>query len=426
MTRYRLVLALSGCGLVLACVGLAREPDLVKAPGVFLGLFAIAFVGYAAGLWALARIDLAAPAPLALVLGVAAVTRIILLPAPPTLSTDAYRYVWDARVTIAGISPYAHAATAPEVEHLRDATIFPRLNHPTWRTLYPPAAQAFFLAVYGLVPDSVLAMKVALGLVEVAAVGALIRLVAVLGLPAWRVAIYAWNPLVLVEIWGSAHLDALVVAALIGAVLAAVRQRPLLAAGLLAAGTLVKLYPAALLPLLLGPGRWSAIGVFGSIILIGYAPFARLGLDALGSLPRYLGEEYFNPGLTRTLVDHPALTLLALILWVAWVASRDGGVSLAKRAVWLTGGCVLLSPNIFPWYAVWVVPFLAITPSAPWIAFTGSVALAYTFFLREPWAIPSWARAAQFAPLAIAGLWIVTRRAPLPASRSGSGKFTSP
>src|SRR6266704_6283685 len=62
------------------------------------------------------------------------------------------------------------------------------------------------------------------------------------------------------------------------------------------------------------------------------------------------------------------------------------------RTVVLIGGYILLSPNIFPWYVLWLVPFLAVRPSPPWIAFTGTVAFAYTFFLGHPWAIPAWAR----------------------------------
>src|SRR5262249_56786029 len=106
----------------------------------------------------------------------AAVCRLVLWPAAPTLSTDAYRYVWDARVARAGISPYAHPPIAPEVARLRDARIYPHLNHPTWLTIYPPAAQAFFRAVYAVAPDSVLAIKVALGAAESAGLALLLAL----------------------------------------------------------------------------------------------------------------------------------------------------------------------------------------------------------------------------------------------------------
>jgi hypothetical protein len=52
-------------------------------------------------------------------------------------------------------------------------------------------------------------------------------------------------------------------------------------------------------------------------------------------------------------------------------------------------------------------------PSVPWIAFTGTVALAYTFFFQHPWAIPWWARAVEFAPLLGGLLWWLAMRRPV-------------
>jgi hypothetical protein len=391
-----------------ACAGLAAVPNLAEAPRVFLVLFGLAFAAYAGGLLALRALPDRPALAAALVVG--GICRLALLPAAPTLSTDAYRYVWDARVAHAGISPYAYPPVAPEVARLRDAAIYPRLNHPTWVTIYPPAAQAFFLAVYAVAPDSVRALKVALGIAEVVGIVLLLALLRALGLPRARVAIYAWNPLVLVEVWGSAHLDALTVPAVVAAVLAAVTHRHGLAAVLLAVGALVKLYPAALLPLLVRSGGRRVLIPFAVTLALGYAPLVGMGRDALGSLPRYLAEEYFNPGLVRSLVDVPAAPLLAMAGWIGWVAWR--GASMVGGAVPTLGGLVVLSPNVFPWYALWLAPFLAVTPSVWWLAFTGSVAFAYAFFLERPWAVPMWARAIEVAPLLLGGVWWwATRRA---------------
>ncbi len=394
--------------LVAACVGIATLPNLAEAPGAFLALFGLAFVGYAVGLLALRALPDSRAFVVALV--VAAVCRLVLLTAPPTLSTDAYRYVWDARVAAAGISPYAHPPVAPEVARVRDATIYPRLNHPTWLTIYPPAAQAFFRAVYTVAPDSVLAMKIALGAGEVVGLVLLVALLRALALPVARAAIYAWNPLVLVEVWGSAHLDVLAMAAVVAAVLAAVRHRHGVAAVMLALGTLVKLYPAALLPLLVRSGGLRVLVAFAIVIALGYGPFVGIGMQALGSLPRYVSEEYFNPGLVRSIIDLPAASLLAMAAWVGWVAWRSRSVSVISRVVPTIAGFVLLSPNVFPWYVVWLVPFLAVTPSVWWIAFTGTVAFAYAFFLYQPWMIPMWARLLEIAPLVLGvGWWVGTR-----------------
>src|SRR6266478_1134147 len=61
----------------------------------------------------------------ATVLTVGLIARLVLLPVVPTLSTDIYRYVWDARVAHIGISPYAYPPSARELEPLRDLALFP-------------------------------------------------------------------------------------------------------------------------------------------------------------------------------------------------------------------------------------------------------------------------------------------------------------
>jgi len=336
--------------------------------------------------------------------------RLLLVPALPTLSTDVYRYVWDARVAHAGISPYLYPPWAKELEPLRDGEVFPRLNHPTWRTIYPPGAQAFFQSVYILRPDSVLAMKAALGLAELIGLAAVFGLLRASGRPVSQLVIYAWNPLVLFEVWGMGHLDGLVLPAVAGAAWAALRARYVTAGVLLGLGALVKLYPAALLPLLPMAGWPPAWSAFLLVALLGYVPAWTAGTPVVGSLPRYVSEEYFNPGLLRSVLDVPALTLAVVGLWVVIVSVTRRDSTLSARAVLLIGGLTLLSPNIFPWYGVWLVPFLAVAPSAPWIAFTGSVMFAYAFFLQQPWAVPPWARVVEFAPLAVGALcWLIRR-----------------
>jgi len=398
----------AGGGLIVSCATMARIPDLVHAPGLFLSLVVVAFACYAAGIWCLAR--LRGPRPMFVIVVIAVAARLVLVTTSPSLSTDVYRYVWDARVAHAGISPYLYPPWAPELESLRDEVVFPRLNHPTWRTIYPPGAQAFFQAVYRLRPDSVLAMKVALGLAELIGLATVFGLLRASGRPVSQLVIYAWNPLVLFEVWGMGHLDGLVLPAVAGAAWAALQARYVTAGVLLGLGALVKLYPATLLPLLPMAGWPVAWSAFLVVTILGYVPAWIAATPVVGSLPRYVSEEYFNPGLLRSVLDMPALTLAVAGVWVVFVSVTRRDSTLSARAVLLIGGLTLLSPNIFPWYAVWLVPFLAVAPSVPWIAFTGSVMFAYAFFLQQPWAVPPWARVVEFAPLAMGALcWLVRR-----------------
>ncbi len=400
--RPNTVLVLAGAGLVLgaACWGFAHVPNLVLAPRTFLVLFTMAWLAYACGV--LVTVEQHGRVMVVVILAIATLSRLVLLPASPTLSTDIYRYVWDARVSSAGIDPYAYAPVAPEVTELRDADIYPRLNHPTWRTVYPPVAQALFRAVYRVAPDNIFALKVAFGLAELLALAALACLLRTLGIPLGRLTIYAWNPLLLVEIWGSGHLDALVLAAVTTAALASARRRDGIAAILLGIGTLVKLYPAVLLPLLPGRRRVSVYALFGIVMIAGTMATGGPGHWPITPMWRYVSDEYFNPGLVRSLVNEPLAALAATATWIIVVAWREGAGSLAERAALMIAGVIVLGGNVFPWYVVWLIPFLAVRPSVWLIIFTGTVGFAYSFFLSEPWKIPVWARLLEVAPLAIA------------------------
>ncbi|MEO1794529.1 MAG: hypothetical protein AAFU50_08000, partial [Pseudomonadota bacterium] len=100
---------------------------------------------------------------LLVILGIALALRAIAFAIPHDgLTTDAYRYVWDARVQLAGFNPYAFVPAAPELAALRDTDIYPLINQKERAvTIYPPVAQMVF-ALGGLISDSVLGQKIML------------------------------------------------------------------------------------------------------------------------------------------------------------------------------------------------------------------------------------------------------------------------
>ncbi len=89
---------------------LARLTNLVLAPRTFLVLFTLAWLAYACG--ALVTAQLRGRVTVVVILTVGVLSRMLLLPAVPSLSTDAYRYVWDARVSSVGIENLWRLATA--------------------------------------------------------------------------------------------------------------------------------------------------------------------------------------------------------------------------------------------------------------------------------------------------------------------------
>ena len=113
---------------------------------------------------------------LVLILGVAAAMRLAVVVAPPFLSSDIYRYVWDGRVIAAGINPYRYIPADPQLAALRDDVIFPEINRGNYApTIYPPASEAIFFAVTR-VSESPTAMKIAMVAFEAIAVALLLPL----------------------------------------------------------------------------------------------------------------------------------------------------------------------------------------------------------------------------------------------------------
>jgi hypothetical protein len=310
----------------------------------------------------------------ALILGIAAAMRFAVLVAPPYLSTDIYRYIWDGRVLAVGVNPYRYIPTDPQLEGLRDPEIFPNINRNNYApTIYPPAAETIFFAVtrFG---ETVTAMKAAMVAFDTVAIALMLQMLIASGLPATRILIYAWHPLPVWEFAGSGHIDAAVVA-FVALALWARRRFPGLATGLaLAAGVLTKLYPALLFPALWRRWEWRMPLAFAFVIVLAYLPFLGVGWRVLGFLPGHIAEEGFTGGgvgfylwsLAKLVLPLDGLpgsiyVIAAAVLLAGlggFVASeRDGReVQLRGAAFLAVAFIVLLSPH-YPWYFAWLIVF---------------------------------------------------------------------
>lgn len=329
-----------------------------------------------------------------LVIIFAALFRLSLLFAPPFLSDDIYRYIWDGRVQAAGINPYRYAPTDPALEGLRDDKIYPRINHNYAPTMYPPMAEAIWF-VTTRVSESVTWMKLTMIAFEAIAIWAIIQLLASLGLPRQRVLLYAWHPLTVWEFAGSGHLDAIAVAFISLALLAHYRKAAATSGLTLAGAALVKMFPAALFPALYKWRDWKMPLVFGLAIVLAYLPYLGVGArGVLGFLPGYAqergvfsGEQFFLLTAIRRVplgFHFPTgvfigFTILILVVVAWWITVRQKENYDRYLVHGLITACtftVLLSPD-FPWYFAWLVPFLCFVPCVPAIYLTLSSFLLY-------------------------------------------------
>lgn len=383
----------------------------------------VAFALYIPAIWLCWRGLTVGRTGIVLVLGIAVALRVASFDpsAPPPLTTDTYRYAWDARIQAEGINPYRYAPTAPDLRDLRDGEIWPGINRKDWETVYPPGAEASFFAARVAFGNGLRATTWLFLLAEAAALGLLVLVLVRTEAPLERVAVAAWHPLAVSEIAGNGHVDALAVLAGAGLLAAWTSSKPGLAGIAVGWGALVKLGPLLLVPALVrGGGRRYALASLG-LVAAGYALYASVGRGLAGDLSRYLNEDLGSLAwhvLSQELGRETARTVLGvlLLLVVAFVALRAHETleQVARTSLVALGGLLLATAFLQPWYALWLLPFLVVTAAPAWVWLTGTLPLVYVFGL-EGGPLPWWVRATIYGPFLVLALRHLVRpsRAPV-------------
>ncbi|MGK7395563.1 MAG: hypothetical protein ACNS62_13380 [Candidatus Cyclobacteriaceae bacterium M3_2C_046] len=145
--------------------------------------------------------------------------RCLFLGSMPALSDDFYRFIWDGRLLNLGISPFEKL---PEYYISEDAglpgldlSLFNSLNSPRYFTIYPPVSQFTYWLSVVIFPDSirgsVLVMRIFIILAEIGSLLLIHRLLKIYHQPASRLLLYAFNPLVIIELSGNLHGEALMI-----------------------------------------------------------------------------------------------------------------------------------------------------------------------------------------------------------------------
>lgn len=371
--------------LVVLATLLGNLPDWRMELGRFQLLMLVSFAAYALALFQRARWR-ALPRGGAFVVLVALAMRAAVLPATPSLSDDVYRYAWEGRVLAAGGNPYAHAPGDPALAPLRDRDVYPHVNHPELRAIYPPLAEAGF-ALVARMSHSLLALKVWVLLHDLALCAFLSWWCARRGGSAWDAIVYAWNPLVVVEYAGNAHHDPTGILWLVVA-LAWAERRPVVSALSALASVLVKLVALPALPFLARawPARVRAWGGAAlGVALAGYVWLAHgpgSGLEAFANHWRH-NESAF--GLLAWAFGERGARL-ATVLLVAGILA----VALGRRVSAVDGtrlvlrSGLLLGPVLHPWYLGWVLALEPLGASPAWLLLSCTVLLGYGSFAPPP------------------------------------------
>jgi len=336
---------------------------------------------------------------------------------PTGLDDDIHRYLWDGRVQRLGYNPYIVVPSEPAFASLHTSETR-TMNNPEVPSPYPAGAQLFFRAVTSI-HESTFALKVAFVVCDLAIVFVLLDILRSTRQGEHWVLAYAWHPLLATEVAGSGHVDILGVLLLLVSAAALFRRWRAVAALAFGLAVAVKFLPIVLLPLYWKRVRMRDAALAAIVLGLLYIPFLNHGRIPIGSLGTYVQRFRFNDPVFATLerVTAPqvaaGLAVLVGFLTAIWMRRKSAEGSLDAFA-WPMAASLLCAPVVYPWYMLWLLPFIRSTSTMPIMIWTLSIIPTYyVWHLRmvgRPWLVPDWIMMLEYGSVAVAAAIIALRR----------------
>jgi hypothetical protein len=348
----------------------------------------------------------------------ASVWHIVFVRMPPGVDDDIHRYVWDGRLQRLGYNPYLVIPSDPDFRGLHTPETR-NLNNPDLPSPYPPGAQFFFRGVTAI-QESAFALKIAFVLCEVIVVFVLFDLMRGNRLAPHLVLAFAWNPLLAIEVAGSGHVDIVGAMLLVMSAAALAHRWRSAAAVTFGLAVAVKFLPIVLVPLYWKRIRTRDAILVPAVIGLLYLPFLDHGRIPTGSLATYIQTFRFN-GPVFALFDRVAppqlltglavLTGLATSIWLSGAAKPFTRGSFA----WPMAAALFCGPVVFPWYLLWLLPFLTSASTLLIAVWTVSIIPTYVQWhlrrLGHPWgALPGWIMLLEYGSVGIVAAIMILRR----------------
>ncbi|MEM7102443.1 MAG: glycosyltransferase 87 family protein [Bacteroidota bacterium] len=199
-------------------------------------------------------------------IGVAILTRLLMITAMPNLSDDFFRFIWDGRLACNGINPYLYLPTELiENQSIVDlgaggSDLYQSLNSKGYFSVYPPVNQLVFaLAAFSFPFDilgSVTIMKLTFVLAEAGTILLAYKLCVRFKLPPKTVLLYALNPLIILETYNNLHFEIVMIFFVALAIWWLVNDKPIFSAVAMGFAISTKLLPLMFLPFLIKTLGW--------------------------------------------------------------------------------------------------------------------------------------------------------------------------
>jgi alpha-1,6-mannosyltransferase len=335
----------------------------------------------------------------------------VFVPYPP-VSSDLYRYAWDARVLDSGTNPYRYTTFDPALAELWDEEIWARINLPSWGTPYPPAAEASFYAARKIFGGGARATTKLFFVAEAGVLALLLFVLVRAGRPPERLLLYAWHPLTVSEVAANGHVDALAALAVAGLLAAWTARRMTLAGVVLAFGTLVKFSPGLLIVALARRGRVRLVAPAVAIVAVAYAVASIGGVNPLGSAPRLVRsfeigsvESVLSPHIGQPWARALLIPVVAVTLILVALRQHESVDEVARSTLLVVGTLLLSMMVLQPWYFLALIPCLTLVSAPGWLWLSGALPLIY--LNGETESLPGWVLPVMYLPFGAWTLWRV-------------------
>jgi alpha-1,6-mannosyltransferase len=392
-------------------------------------LFLILFVLYALMLW-----KKSFSRNLRIALGLAVLFRLTLLFMTPNLTDDYFRFIWDGLFVASGSNPYLTMPSAYMHGTLTvpgaGLSIYERLNSPDYYSVYPPVCQYIFglaARVFGAnVLWNIITIRIFVLLAECGTLALLSSITRKLNTPSGTTLIYAFNPMVIIELTGNLHPEAFMIFFLLLAIYLLMREKQILSALSLGLAVGAKLVPLIFLPLLIKRlGLVKSLKYFGIVsgtAVILFIPFISLQSisNIFASLSLYFKVFEFNASIyyvarwigyqiTGYNVIAFSGTILAIISFLAIViiSYREKTLtwpSLFSHMLFCATVYLLFATTIHPWYLTPLIAFSVFSRYRYALVWSLLIVLSYSAYQTLPYSENLWLVALEYILL---GLWLI-------------------
>lgn len=353
--------------------------------------------------------------------------RVALIFSIPNLSDDIYRYLWDGQLSLKGLNPYI--LSPDQISSLSsngiDQELYDALNSKPYKTVYPPLSQVIFL-LGSLIPiatikGKIIVLKFVLIAFEIANVILLPKILKSFSINPKNAALYILNPLIILELSGSVHLEGMMVFFILLGLLAMRLNKSILSALGFAASIAVKMLPLMLIPFIFLKWKGMAAYKFLAAICLGcfilFLPvFAVLADGAMyQSLDLYFRNFEFNGSLYYVLrfiyfkiVGYNLIGSLGpimagvsgiLIIFMSVLSAIKNKATFFDTLLFIWTIYLLFATTVHPWYLTGIILFACMSKFRFPILWSLLIFFSYINYSFDTYLEPWWSVFIQYSIL---------------------------